>query len=150
MIPTDKFLEIARGLLEKTKQEKAKWTAKLPLEQLAATSTAMIKLPSTARKDIGPPQFGEYVLKLPNSMLELEFVSPSTEPDRIILRFRNSTGLEVGRWEVEEESPDWSLAAELYDQVERCVTGWDKVLQDVEVFLAGDAKNTPISGGRRQ
>jgi hypothetical protein len=110
MIPKDKFPEIARGLLEKTRQRKAAWEE------------------NTSSR-------GGHVLKLKDSIIWINYFSPPTEPDYIMLVFMNKEGRDVGSWTVTEGEDHWDLVSELYGQIEKTITGWDRVLEDIEAFL---------------
>jgi hypothetical protein len=130
MIPNKRYFSIAASLLTKTREGKIKWV----LDPGSQGSKQDRWQPDNYR-----PR-NNYFFQLPNSKVELRFESPSTEVDRIILAFRNPTGLEVGRWTAEEGLDEWTLASELYEEVDRQVSGWDKVLKDVETFLANDSR----------
>jgi hypothetical protein len=78
---------------------------------------------------------------------------PRAEPDIITLQLQNAEGLTVDSWSVEEpnwgdpEDPndpdevdpdgDWRLLYGLFSEVHKYVTGWDKVVSDVEKALTG-------------
>jgi hypothetical protein len=110
MIPDSKYPEIVKGLLEKTRQQKAIWE-ELPGEENA------------------------FRLRLRNSTIELRYFAPSTEPDIIAIILRNSEGRQVGSWNVTDGEPYWALVNDLYDLVVKKNTGWDKVLEEIEAFL---------------
>ena len=116
MIPEDRFLDIAKGLFEKTKQGKVNW-----------------KLPPPGHLGLPAPA-NAYMVQLPNALITLMYCSPRTEPDFVMLIFQGPKG-PVGSWKVEEGSEHWRLANSLYSDVTRYVTGWDKVLEEVEQFI---------------
>src|SRR5947209_771228 len=105
MIEEAKFLDIAHGLLDKTNQGIARWEA----------------------FEGGRKQF---TLQLPASRIQISYVSPPTEFDRVILALCRRDGEPVILWTISEGEPHWDLALDLYSTVERQVRGWDKVLQD--------------------
>ncbi|MCI0702710.1 MAG: hypothetical protein L0241_16645 [Planctomycetia bacterium] len=90
-----------------------------------------------------------YEVILPESRIVLSYVSPPAEADYIQLQLQDSKGLSAGSWVVEEPEwefvdqddeaaakvPDWKLLSGLFEEVHRYVTGWDKVLSDVEKAL---------------
>jgi hypothetical protein len=108
MNPEDKYPEIAKGLLEKTRQRKAVW-------------------------DEGPES--SFILNLKNSAIRVKLISPPTEVDSITLAFLNKAGREVDTWTVQDGDLHWDLAKDLYRQIAKNVAGWDKVLEDIEAFL---------------
>ncbi len=110
MIPNEKYVEIARGLLRKTETGTAKWVQ-------------------------GAGEMSEFVLNLPASRIFLQYTSPTVEDDRITLALCQPEGRAVGSWIVHESDPDWELAQTLYSAVSRQVVGWDRVLEDIESFL---------------
>jgi hypothetical protein len=110
MIPESKFLEIAKGLLEKTRQRKARWE-----EQ--------------------PGDQGAFVLRLRNASIRIKLFSPPTEMDSISLMLLNEEGKEVGSWTVQDGEQHWGVISELYHEVITNLRGRDKVLEEVEAFL---------------
>jgi hypothetical protein len=110
MIPESKFPEIAKGLLEKTRQQRADW------------------------REHGR-QENTFVLPLQNSHIQIQRISPPTEPDCINLTFFNEERKAVGRWIVQEGDEAWELVSELYGLIVKKITGWDKVLEEIEAFL---------------
>ena len=107
MIPESKFVEIAEGLLRKTKQGKLKW------EQHPNDS---------------------YVARLPRSTVVIKMVSSVTSvtsPTYVLLEIRGPNGQSAGVWRVFEGEVNWQIPAELYGEIERGITGWDKVLEDI-------------------
>ncbi len=113
MVTPDKYREIARGLLAKTQAGQANW-----------------------KQVVADPH--DFLLTLPQSKVDVRYLSPATEVDRVRLQLCRTDGVSVGTWEVEEGDEDWDLARELYHTVERSVVGWDKVLEDVEQFLKSE------------
>jgi hypothetical protein len=111
MIPKAKCVEIAKGLLEKTKQGKVEW-----------------------RNFSSQPN--AFRLQSPQLSFFLNHVSPATEVDYVELQLMGPKGESVGSWKVLEGDPDWGLASELYSEVSRNVLGWDKVLSEVEKFIS--------------
>lgn len=110
MIPAEKYPEIAKGLLDKTRQGKVEWRAM---------------------------EGGAFGVTLPRSTIIVGLKSSDTAPDRFfLLLIRQSDARPAGSWNVEEGDEHWDLATALYSEVSRRVTGWDKVLEDVEKFIA--------------
>lgn len=83
------------------------------------------------------------------------YTKPRAKPDVVSLLFINPDGLLVDMWAVQEPDydpevepieqadpdGDWRLLSGLFAEVHRIVTGWDKVIRDVETALAS---NGPI------
>lgn len=109
MAPTEKFEKILHGLLEKTKKNKIAWKI-------------------TGPKDI-------FMVSFPNSKIKMSWQSPETEPDYIQFEFLGTDGARALSFAVAEGDELWPIAQELFSEVERIVTGWDKVLEDVEKHL---------------
>ena len=112
MIPDSKYRDIAKALLEKSRRDEVIWK---PESEVAQDS---------------------FRVMLPESRIEIAFVSPAAELDYIVLTLHRSNGDQVGRWKVEEDSEDWTLVKALYEEAGRFVFGWDKVLSDIEKALA--------------
>ena len=85
---------------------------------------------------------GPYEVRLPHSRLRLWYTTPRVESDSISLGFYNSKGDLVGKLSAYKPEPedepeaDWPLLESLYAEVHRSVTGWDKVLAEVESAIA--------------
>lgn len=122
--------KIAQSLLEKTRAGQANWVP-------------------AAGADL------QYELKLPESRIVLAYLSPRVEPDYLSLRLHTLSGVAVGALEADEPEPgeplnppddwaterteqevDWKALQPLFVEVHRSVTGWDKVMKDVETALA--------------
>ena len=121
---------IAQSLLAKTRAGQANWT-RAPGDDL------------------------RYELRLPESRIVLAYLSPRVEPDYLSLQLHTLSGVAVGALEADEPEPgeplnppddwateraeheaDWMVLQPLFDEVHRSVTGWDKVMKDVETALA--------------
>ena|SRR2546422_856021 len=113
MIPHNKYVNIAKGLLEKTREGKVPWN-----------------------DPKGDRRF--FSVSLPNSAISIDIISPPTEPDFIRLTIYGPAGGLAGSWEVREGDEHWELASTLYSEVYRSATGWDKAFEDVERFIASD------------
>ena len=111
MIPESKFVEIAKGLFRKTRQGKVRW------EQYSN---------------------GSYIARLPGSAVIVRQYTSASSPTYISLDVRGPSGTSVGLWQVFEGEDNWQHAAELHSEIERGMTGWDKVLEDIERFIASD------------
>jgi hypothetical protein len=91
-----------------------------------------------------------YVVILTQARIVVRYVVPRVEADFVDLQLQNSDGLIVDSWTIEEPVYDsehqppeqvdldgyWRLLHNLYVEVHRYVTGWDKVVNDVEKALA--------------
>ncbi len=97
----------------------------------------------------------QYELRLPESRVVLAYLSPRVEPDYLSLQLHTLNGIAVGALEADEPEPgeplnpadewaaeraeheaDWNVLRPLFDEVHRSVTGWDRVVKDVETALA--------------
>src|SRR6266542_2499152 len=105
MISDSKFVEIAKGLLAKTRQHKAAW------------------------REVDENSF---LLPLKRAAISLRYDSPPTEADSIILTLHNDEDRAAARWVVYEGQPHWPLIAELYSLLQNQVTRVDRVLEEVE------------------
>jgi hypothetical protein len=130
-IPRQTFRQIARTLLAKTKAGQVNWVRKPIMSQ-------------------GPDTTYEVIL--PESRIELTYGVPRAEPDFISLRLKNPNGVAVDSWTVDEpdwgdaEDPnpaeeadpegEWRLLYDLFTEVHRQATGWDKVVSDIQRALA--------------
>jgi hypothetical protein len=121
---------MAEGLLAKTKARQVNW----------------VLVPNREE----PPAYS-YQLLLPDSRITLTFTVPRADLDFITLRFQNTEGVIVDEWRVEEPdydpdeigslekadpNGDWRLMKELFGEVHRQATGYDRVISDVEKALA--------------
>jgi hypothetical protein len=127
--PVEKLRNFARGLLNRTKARQVNW---IPLQTR------------------GRPPETPYELILPESRITLGYTIPAADPDFITLRLQNADGVTVDEWRVEEPDydpetesldqadpdGDWRLLTELFGEVHRQATGYDRVLSDVEKALA--------------
>ena len=85
-----------------------------------------------------------YGVNLQQSRINIVYLRPKVAPDFIRLAFSNAEGVLVGALSADkpepddaEPNPDWPLLEALYSEVHRSVTGWDKVLNEIETALAG-------------
>jgi len=88
--------------------------------------------------------------------LAIRYAVPRAEPDRISLDLLSGDGVTVESWNAEEPDEDaeivpdgdWSCLYGLYSEVHRFVTGWDKVMDDVEKSLTtpGPIGREPVRG----
>ncbi len=127
----DTFRTIARNLLAKTKVGQVNWVPRTEREYT----------PNIKRTTI-------YEVVLPGSRIVLSHVIPLSQPDRISLQLLNANGVTVDSWtitdpEVEDQDADsdgnWKLLSELYSEVHRFVTGWDKVTKEIQSALLSSA-----------
>jgi hypothetical protein len=113
MIPDNKFYEILGKLLAKAKADEIRWQRD---HELADEETSAFSIRFAA------------------SRLYVQYESPPTEPDQIELGIENLEGDPIKRIVVQEDDgdPHWTLAYELYQEAARSVTGWDRVLTEIE------------------
>ena len=114
MIPGDKMLEIARGLLEKTQRHEARW-----------------------RPD-SVDDFA-YVVYLPGSRIRIALES-NTEAFNKVVSFTVSDAddVPVGRLEGRNDEAVGQVLHTLFNEASRVATKWDKVLQEVERALSSE------------
>ena len=128
--PVARLRQMARELLDKTRARQVNW------------------VPAPNRNE--PPEF-PYRLILPDSRVTLTYTRTRASEDFITLRFQNADGVTVDEWRVEEPEyypdvgqtleqadpdGDWRLMKELFGEVHREATGYDRVISDVEKALA--------------
>jgi hypothetical protein len=123
MIPTSSLREVVTRLLDRTKKGEVAWYP----------------------KPHGPQVDEKYVVELPKSTVEFEFASPDTEPDRAYFFVYSKVGLTtrmlVGRLTAEAteaDQQDWQLLGSLRGAINKQVTGWDKVLEELENVVRQD------------
>lgn len=110
-----------------------------------------------------------YAVVLPQSRIILTYSIPRADSDFVTLQLQNADGVAVDSWVmsepnfdpehegIEEVDPegDWRLLHGLFLEVHRHITGWDKVVNDVEKALTINGPigtrptNTPITPNRR-
>jgi len=126
MIADEKIISIAKRLLEKSRSNEVNW-------QQAYLVGGLPTFRVTRHPD------GFYV-GFAESKVGIRRLSPQTEPDFIeISIYRSDNTLVKSLW-VQEDCPHWPIASGLYDEAERFVTGWDKVLSDLEDSLRREGK----------
>jgi len=139
MIPDEKYVEIAKGLLQKTRKKEAQWkpVAKTPMELAQLLGKAAAGMSGAAALGLSGAVSSptKFVLPLRNAVVQLDFASPKTQPDKVSLQLLDGDNRLAGSWEVEEGEIDWDLAIELYQEVSKQVNKWDKVLEEVEAFI---------------
>jgi hypothetical protein len=138
-IPVEKFREMAKSLLAKTRAGQVHWVRDHHTLHLMTD-----------------PGFrgGTYRVMLPDARIVLRYVVPRAEPNYLVLQLETPEGVVVESWRVEDperepgqEDPavqesterDWELLNDLLSEVFRRVTGSDRVLSVVERALASDA-----------
>ena len=87
-----------------------------------------------------------YVVRMPSSAIEIQLVSPVSEPDYCVALLYNAKGNTVQTLRAEEADPDesdWQLLSALFDEAHRTVTGWDKALADAEASVKS---KKPVGG----
>jgi hypothetical protein len=134
MISDNELLAIVQGLLEKTSKDRVGWQQK----KKSVTVTPQGVLAECAG-DI-------FQLFLPESVIEIQHVSPRAEPDFITFELRRkSDGQAVAQRQVYDGDVGWDQLFDLYALVSRQVLGWDNVLKDVQSFLNKSGAQ-PVSG----
>src|SRR5947209_1192350 len=113
MIPDAKAPEIIQGLLRKTRQGRVEW-------RQVKNSVC------------------QFSVKLPHSAIFLNYETPQAAPDYVELRLCRPDNTPAAVWLINEGDELWPPAFELFMQVQKGVTGWDKVLEDVENLIAED------------
>lgn len=114
MIPNEKYREIASHLLERSRAEKVNWQRPRRVHDAN----------------------GGYEVRLPESMIRVLFYSPRTQPDYVRISLCKPNGEAVGDWLVEAGDEDWELAHNLFSEAHRLVSGWDRVLNDIEKSIS--------------
>lgn len=118
MIPDSKLMEILTQLLHRSEKDEVQWQ----------------------RDRNGPGTC--YRVILPNSSLRVAFTSPPSDPDWFLAEIRNREGVLVFDKSVtvdadSESDKEWlQLLRDLYLDAHRSVTGWDKVLAEIESVVA--------------
>lgn len=113
MIPDNSLLDIAQKLLAKSRSGKVLWHRT-------------------------PNAKSSYSVDFPGSQLVIESVRPIAEPDYIRMSVVGPDFQELGYLvadEADERQSLWHLLCEIHAEAERRVTGWDKVLHEIEVQL---------------
>jgi hypothetical protein len=126
MILSEKYLRIAHGLPEKTKQRKAVWKP-APMNELGHAQMF--------RRADAQGEIYDFQLQLPKSVVRITWRFPGTTAEMIALEFLDDRDQLAGTWNVAMGGKDWALAYELYQEVGKQVNKWDKVLEEVEEFI---------------
>ncbi len=133
-VPLARFRKMVRDLLEKTKAGQVNWIRNPAKSQIPETSYAVILL---------------------QSRIVLTYTIPRAAPDCISLELQNEEGVAVDSWVLEEPDfdpehedldaadpdGDWRLLYGLFSEVHRRMTGWDKVVSEVEKAIS---ESSPI------
>ena len=113
MIPEKEYPEIVKGLLEKTRQGNVNWKERPDLQNKTS-----------------------YRLLLPSGIrIELNYHTPETDPNYFELKLLNKDGKTVGSWVVSEDDDGSHILEELYSEIAKRLTDWEKVLEDVKKFV---------------
>lgn len=129
MIPEAKLLEVLKELWNRSKKDEVRW---LPLDG---------RTPPYIRNSRGKG----YVLKLPNSTVAISYISPVSDSDFYDLDIRNHEGEIVASKAVDVDDLDavqsgWlDILSGLFSEAHRHVTGWDKVIEELESAVKGNA-----------
>jgi hypothetical protein len=109
MISRDKILEILKALGVKVANRQVRWNS-----------------------SGNPNGVFEFWIVFPNSTLYLRYNSPMAEFDNVEIEIKNDDEQTVGFARVEEEDDNWTWVKALFDEVERQVTGSDRILDEIE------------------
>lgn len=114
--PENQLRSLAEGLLKKTKAGQVNW--------------------------VRNSDEASYEVLLPQSRIRTWYTAPRAAPDTISLGFYNPKAELIGVLSANKPDPgdvpeaDWPLLESLYAEVHRTVSGWDKVLAEVESAIA--------------
>jgi hypothetical protein len=113
----DRLVELATTLLERSRKNEVKW--------------------EKAEREGGYPYNR---VAFPTSEFQIWYMPSPTEPDSIGASIDKRGGIEVVRLDAtaEDGSPHWQLLSDLYEESNRCILGWDKVLSEIEEELKKD------------
>lgn len=106
MIPQEKLRDIATKLLEKSRAAKVNWLA--------------------------DPDFH---VDFPSSRVVIRWVASVTDEDSLEFSVQDNRGRPLGVLEAYDGSDQWPLLKDLQMAAEKCVTGWDRVLVEIESNL---------------
>ena len=115
MIPRDKLRSILERLLDRSRLDQVRW--------------------AMAPSDSSSPKFQ---VRFPNSMLAIQFHSPTARDDFYEVAFSNSGGELVDASNIGERDELFGMVDVLYGEAHRYVTGWSKVLEDIERGVNSD------------
>src|SRR5207253_11293741 len=87
------------------------------------------------RRVASPRAYVAYRCEFPQSIVSLEYIRPEVEANFIDLEIKNKSGEAVGFLRATQGQRDWAQLGSLLAEVERQVTQWDKVLEDLESQL---------------
>src|SRR4051812_15925569 len=118
MIADEKIIPIIRQLLAKSRSNEVHWEEHLGEE--------------------GDP--AGFHVKFPRSSIVVDFITPETEQDYIEIRIYKDANILIKRISFYDDDPEWQTAFDLYGEAERYVTGWDKVLSDLENSVNKEGK----------
>lgn len=113
MISDEKLRHVLNTLLKRSQEDEVAWTSEFG--QAKGTKT--------------------YAVVLPKSQIWIGLLSPPHESDFIAVRVMDAQGEISKEWQVREDETDWDLFSGLWSEADRCVTGWDKILDDIESSL---------------
>jgi hypothetical protein len=126
MISDQEFLEIIHGLHEKTAEQNLKWQAK---QLTPFKPVGQHVVPTSGVRDA-------YWVQLPHAAIELQYDSPSAEPDFIVFRLsRQVNGESLAMRKVYEGDFGWEPLSDLYALIKRRALGWDDVFKSLREFL---------------
>jgi hypothetical protein len=129
MIPDAKLQEVLKELWNRSKKDEVRW---LPYDG---------RITPHGSRTSG----SHFFLKLPNSTVSISYVSPTSDSDFYDLTIRNSDGQLVAGKTVEVDDlhavqSGWrDILAGLFSEAFRHVTGWDKVIEELETAVKSKA-----------
>jgi hypothetical protein len=138
MISDQEFLEIIKGLHENTAGKKLDWK----LENRTGYAAAAYQRQPNNVGGYAPTAYERqpldaYWVRLPKSVIELQYGSPSAEPDFIVFTIaRELGGQALASRKVYEGDFGWEPLSTLYALIKRRDLGWDDVFSSVREFLA--------------
>ena len=117
MISRDKILEILSALQARVANQQVRWNY--------SKSSGGIS---------------EFWIAFPTSTLYLRYDSPVAEFDNVEIEIKNDDELTVGFMRIDEEDDNWIWVKQLFDEVERQVTGSDRILDEIELAIRSNGE----------
>jgi hypothetical protein len=87
-----------------------------------------------------------FYVTFPTSTLYFRYHAPPAEFDYVELEIQNKSGVIVAHEVIDEEDKNWEWVKRLFDDIERQVTGSDRVLEEIEGALFRSAGEIGIRG----
>ena len=111
MIPDEKVRIILERLRDRSRRDEVRW--------------ARTQL-------LGYPSIPAFSIRFPGSRFTIAFFSPTADPDYYRLVFSDAEDRTVDTFIAREGEALFEVAAETFVEAHRSISGWDKVLADVE------------------